>query len=55
MYLILPRPCALDVGAVGPVPLGQPGLPQVGGLDDVVVDADDLGDLGHVASRLAPI
>jgi hypothetical protein len=38
---------ALDAGAVGPVPLGQPRLPHVGRLDDVVVDADDLGELGH--------
>jgi hypothetical protein len=35
---------ALDAGAPVPVAGGQPGLPHVGRLDDVVVDADDLGD-----------
>ena len=36
---------ALDAGAAVAEPLGQPGLPDVRRLDDVVVDADDLGQL----------
>ena len=34
---------ALDPGAPLPPLLGEPGLPHVGGLDDMVVHADDLG------------
>jgi hypothetical protein len=38
---------ALDLGpAVGQLG-GQPRLPEVRRLDDVVVDADDLGQFGH--------
>ena len=36
---------ALDARPLLPVLLGQPGLPDVRGLDDVVVDADDLRQL----------
>ena len=36
---------ALDLGAAVAELLGQPGLPEVRRLDDVVVDADDLGQL----------
>jgi hypothetical protein len=54
-YLRLPEAVALDVGGRGPVLLGQPGLPEMGGLDDVVVHADDHRDLGHGGLLLGPV
>ena len=48
--LVLERAPALafDARAARPEALGQPGLPDVRRLDDVVVDADDLGEFGAV-------
>src|ERR1022692_3372776 len=38
----------MDVGATVSVALGQPTLPDVGGLDHVVVNADDHRDRGRL-------
>jgi hypothetical protein len=46
---------ALDAGAAVAVAGGQPALPHVGRLDDVVVDADDLGDHGHGSPGGRPV
>ncbi len=61
-----PDAASLDMRTPSPEPLGQPPIPEMGGLDHVVIDADDLrnsclrglgGDhrrLGHRAPRVVP-
>jgi hypothetical protein len=45
------EPVALDARAPIPETLGQPGLPEVGRLDHVVIDRDDHRDLGRGVGR----
>ena len=48
------HPPSLDTGASIPELGRKPGLPHVRGLDDVVVDADDLGDRHFVHCAYVP-